>query len=59
MDETVSGGLNPAQTRLLELENQLGASEMHVFDGTGHCPMWEEPERFNALVAEWVAGLSG
>jgi pimeloyl-ACP methyl ester carboxylesterase len=39
------------------LEEHLPTSELHVFDGTGHCPMWEEPERFNALVTEWVAGV--
>ncbi|WP_099020533.1 alpha/beta fold hydrolase [Mycolicibacterium palauense] len=37
------------------LSNALGDAELHVFDDSGHCPMWEEPERFNELVADWVA----
>ena len=33
------------------LAENLPSSELHVFEDSGHCPMWEEPERFNALVA--------
>ena len=40
------------------LAEHLPSGELHVFEDSGHCPMWEEPERFNALVAAWVAGLS-
>jgi non-heme chloroperoxidase len=40
------------------LSERLPSSRLHVFENSGHCPMWEEPERFNALVTEWVAGLS-
>lgn len=39
------------------LVEQLPSSELHVFETSGHCPMWEEPDRFNALVRTWVAGL--
>jgi non-heme chloroperoxidase len=41
------------------LAEHLPDATLHVFEASGHCPMWEEPERFNALVADWVAGLSG
>ncbi|HWI73657.1 MAG TPA: alpha/beta hydrolase [Baekduia sp.] len=37
------------------LAENLPAAELHVFEDSGHCPMYEEPERFNALVAEWAA----
>ena len=40
------------------LADALPDAELHVFEESGHCPMWEEPERFNALVTDWVAGLS-
>ena len=40
------------------LAENLPSAELHVFEDSGHCPMWEEPERFNALVTAWVAGLS-
>jgi len=35
----------------------LPNSEVYVFDTSGHCPMWEESDRFNALVRTWVARL--
>jgi pimeloyl-ACP methyl ester carboxylesterase len=28
-----------------------------IFERSGHCPMLEEPERFNEVVAAFVAGL--
>lgn len=28
-----------------------------VFDHSGHCPMWEEPDRFHQAVAEFVSTL--
>jgi non-heme chloroperoxidase len=36
---------------------QLPSAELHVFDESGHCPMLEEPARFNALLTDWVARL--
>jgi non-heme chloroperoxidase len=39
------------------LHHELPRSELHVFEESGHCPMWEEPEKFNALLTEWVARL--
>ena len=29
----------------------------HVRASPGHCPMWEEPERFNQVVGDWIAAL--
>jgi pimeloyl-ACP methyl ester carboxylesterase len=40
------------------LHRELPSSELHVFEESGHCPMWEEPEKFNALVTEWAARLA-
>jgi non-heme chloroperoxidase len=39
------------------LHGELPTSELHVFSQSGHCPMWEEPEKFNALLTEWIARL--
>jgi pimeloyl-ACP methyl ester carboxylesterase len=35
------------------------AAELVVFEESGHCPMWEEPERFNQVVGDWIAARSG
>jgi non-heme chloroperoxidase len=32
-------------------------ARMHVFEHSGHCPMWEEPEPWNRLVGDWIAQL--
>jgi non-heme chloroperoxidase len=37
------------------LANTLANAEYVVFDDSGHCPMWEEPDRFNTLVADWIS----
>jgi pimeloyl-ACP methyl ester carboxylesterase len=37
------------------LVKALPHAEYVLFDGSGHCPMWEEAERFNQVVADWVA----
>jgi pimeloyl-ACP methyl ester carboxylesterase len=37
------------------LHEKLVTSELHVFAESGHCPMWEEPEKFNQLLADWIA----
>jgi non-heme chloroperoxidase len=39
------------------LHRELPSSELHVFAESGHCPMWEEPEKFNALLTDWIARL--
>ncbi|MDG4665408.1 alpha/beta hydrolase [Mycobacterium sp. 236(2023)] len=37
------------------LSGALADAELHVFDDSGHCPMWEEPDRFNELLAGWIS----
>jgi non-heme chloroperoxidase len=37
------------------LAKELPDAEYVLFGDSGHCPMWEEPERFNQLVTGWVA----
>lgn len=37
------------------LQAKLANSELHVFAESGHCPMWEEPEKFNQLLSNWVS----
>ncbi len=37
-------------------ERQKGA-EFVLFEESGHCPMWEEPEKFNQVVGDWIASL--
>lgn len=39
------------------LAGSLPNAELHIFDTSGHCPMWEESEKFNALARSWVATL--
>jgi pimeloyl-ACP methyl ester carboxylesterase len=36
------------------LRAHLPDAEYVVFEHSGHCPMWEEPDRFNMLLADWV-----
>jgi len=31
--------------------------ELVVFERSGQCPMWEEAERFNQVVGDWIASL--
>jgi non-heme chloroperoxidase len=37
------------------LAEKLPESEYVVFEASGHCPMWEEADRFNDVIADWVA----
>jgi pimeloyl-ACP methyl ester carboxylesterase len=39
------------------IRDHVPASRLVVFERSGHCPMLEEPERFNELVSEFIAGL--
>jgi len=32
--------------------------ELVVLEHSGHCPMWEVPERFNQVVGDWIARLT-
>jgi non-heme chloroperoxidase len=40
------------------LQETRPAAELVVFEQSGHCPMWEEPERFNQVVGDWIAALA-
>src|SRR5262249_6331278 len=33
-------------------------AEARIYEGIGHAPFWETPERFNADLATWLGGLS-
>jgi non-heme chloroperoxidase len=37
------------------LLDHLPSAELHLFEESGHCPMWEQPEEFNAVVAGWIS----
>jgi non-heme chloroperoxidase len=37
------------------LAKNLPDAEYQVFDNSGHCPMWEEADRFNATLGDWVS----
>jgi non-heme chloroperoxidase len=39
------------------MRDHVPGSELVVFERSGHCPMLEEPERFNELLAGFVARL--
>ena len=32
-------------------------ADLHIFERSGHCPMWEESELWNRVVGDWIAGL--
>lgn len=36
------------------LQEQISDSKLVMFEGSGHCPFWEEPEKFNREVANFV-----
>ena len=31
--------------------------ELVIFEQSGHCPMWEEPDRFNQVVCDWISTI--
>jgi pimeloyl-ACP methyl ester carboxylesterase len=31
--------------------------ELVLFERSGHCPMWEEPDRWNQVVGDWISAL--
>jgi non-heme chloroperoxidase len=39
------------------MRDHVPGSQLVVFERSGHCPMLEEPERFNELVSEFVGRL--
>ncbi len=47
--------LIPADTGR-ELTNALRDGRFEIVEGAGHSPMWERPERFTALVRQFVRG---
>ncbi len=30
-------------------------ADLHIFEHSGHCPMWEEPELWNQVAGDWIA----
>jgi pimeloyl-ACP methyl ester carboxylesterase len=40
----------------VRLQELIAGSELVVWDDAGHCPMIEHPERFDALVADFING---
>jgi non-heme chloroperoxidase len=32
-------------------------AELRIFEHSGHCPMWEEPELWNSIAGDWIAAL--
>jgi non-heme chloroperoxidase len=36
---------------------QVPNAEVAIFENSGHCPFWEEPERFNAELVKFVDGV--
>lgn len=41
------------------LHAAIEGAQLRVYQGTGHAPQWEEPERFAADIAAFIDGLSG
>ena len=39
------------------LNRAIAGSRLTVYSGTGHCPHWEEPERFAADVVAFVRSV--
>jgi hypothetical protein len=42
-----------------DLSRAIKTSRLVVYEGAGHSPHWEEPQRFAGHVASFVAGLQG
>ena len=36
------------------LAKNLPNAEYQLFENSGHCPMWEEADRFNATLSDWI-----
>ena len=49
--------LNLDYIRSLEMPT-LWRGEVQIIEGAGHAPHWERPERFNTLLADFVADVS-
>ena len=48
--------VNVEYIRSLEMPT-LWRDEVHVIENAGHAPHWEQPEKFNALLADFVADV--
>jgi non-heme chloroperoxidase len=42
----------------LYLEKEIPTSRLVIFDNSGHSPCWEEPDRFNSELAQFVADVT-
>jgi len=42
-----------------KLAARLPQARLTTFPGVGHCPMLEQPARFNELVADWIDAVAG
>jgi pimeloyl-ACP methyl ester carboxylesterase len=42
-----------------QLRTLIGGADFVVWDDTGHCPMIEQPQRFDELVTAWLADRQG
>ncbi len=40
-----------------ELAGAIPGARLHFFEGSGHLPIWEEPEEFNAVLDEFWSGF--
>ena len=40
------------------LAEHIPGTELVIFEESGHVPMWEEPERFNLVLAEFAQRLA-
>ena len=41
------------------LAERLPGFALHVFEESGHLPMWEQAAEVNALIRSWISGLRG
>jgi non-heme chloroperoxidase len=41
------------------ISEQIPGSRLEIFERSSHCPFLEEPERFNEVLLDWAANLSG
>jgi len=40
------------------IASQIPGARLRTFPNSSHCPFWEEPADFNAVVAGFVGGLA-
>ena len=54
-----TGGRSGAYPGCRYMYEHIPGARMEVFEDSGHALFYEEPYRFNAVVAEFVDGLHG